>query len=86
VRIGTDPLLATTVASTVVDQLARRYARIVFHLMATQPAMLHRELSERNVDLLIAPRLGALADGAVQVRKTLYDPYVVAAGARSRWV
>jgi hypothetical protein len=45
VRIGTDPLLATTVGSTVVDQLARRYARIVFHLMATQPAMLHRELA-----------------------------------------
>jgi len=72
VRIGTDPLLATTVVSTVVDQLARRYARIVFHLMATQPAMLHRELSERNVDLLIAPRLGALADGPFEFEE-LYD-------------
>src|ERR1700674_4792298 len=54
VRIGSTPSLAATFVSTVVDRLARRYPRIVFHLVtAAQVATLYRELSDRNLELLI---------------------------------
>ena len=36
VRIGSNPFLAASFVSAVVDRLSRRYPRIVFHLVATQ--------------------------------------------------
>src|ERR1700676_4927104 len=62
VRIGCNPSVAAGFASAVIDRLSRRYPRIVFHVMAAETERLHRELSERNVDLLIARRFGPIAD------------------------
>src|SRR3954453_14306776 len=62
VRIGCTPLLAASFVSAVLDRLGRRYPRIVFHLVTAQAEALHRELSERNVDLLAARRFGPIAD------------------------
>jgi DNA-binding transcriptional LysR family regulator len=53
VRIGCHPGLAASFVSSVVDGVARRYPRIVFHLMVADVETLHRELTERNVDFLI---------------------------------
>src|SRR5262249_18755095 len=53
VRIGSSTFLAATFVSTIIKRLSQRYPRIVFHL-ATETDSLQRELSERNVDLLIA--------------------------------
>src|SRR4051812_7216164 len=36
VRIGSNPFLAASFASAVIDRLSRRYPRIVFHLVAEQ--------------------------------------------------
>src|SRR5262245_59257059 len=52
VRIGISPL-ATRFVSAVIERLSRQYPRIVFHVVATETDILRRELSERNVDLLI---------------------------------
>jgi DNA-binding transcriptional LysR family regulator len=47
---------------------------------------LHRELSERNVDVLISGKLGPLADERLDWQFLFDDAYVVVAGARSPWV
>jgi DNA-binding transcriptional LysR family regulator len=85
VRIGCNPSLAATFVSAVVDRLSRRYPRIVFHLVVRQLETLHRELSERNVDLLIAPRFGPIVDERLGFEFLFEDSCVVAAGAQSPW-
>ncbi len=59
IRIGCTPILAASFVSAVVDRLSRRYPRIVFHFMTAYLEPLRRELSERNVDLLIVRRFAA---------------------------
>src|SRR5262249_2577125 len=56
VRIGSTLSLAASFVFAVIDRLSRRYPRIVFHVVPAWAETLHRELSERNVDLLIARR------------------------------
>ena len=53
VRIGCTPLLAASFVSAVIDRLSRRHPRMVFHVVTGYVETLHRELSERNVDLVI---------------------------------
>ena len=47
---------------------------------------LHRELSERNVDLLVTRRFGPIADERLAFEFLFDDSSVVAAGAQSPWV
>jgi DNA-binding transcriptional LysR family regulator len=86
VRIGSSPYIAEIFVS-VIKRLSRRYPRIVFHLVtAEETETLHRELSERNVDLLIARRAGLFTDEKLGF-EFLYDSsFVVVAGARNPWV
>jgi DNA-binding transcriptional LysR family regulator len=86
VRIGCNPFLAASFVISVVDRLSRRYPRIVFHLVTSPTETLHRELSERNVDLLITHRFGLIADERMGFESLFDEPYVVAAGAQSPWV
>src|SRR6185436_16517690 len=85
VRIGCTPLLAASFASAVIDRLSRRYPRMVYHLTTGYVETLHRDLSERNVDLLIARRFGPLVDEQVSFELLFDDSSVVAVGAQSRW-
>ena len=86
VRIGCTPLLAAGFVSAVVDRLSRRHPRMLFHLVTGYVESLHRELSERRVDLLIARRFGPIAEERLGFQFLFDDPSVVAAGARSPWV
>src|SRR5215470_7951749 len=61
VRIGSGSFLAASFVSGVVDRISRRYPRIVFHLEVTQADAPGHELSERNVDLVIATLRPGLA-------------------------
>jgi len=85
VRIGSNPFLACSFVAAVVDRIFRRYPRIVFHLVAEQTETMHRELSERNLDLLVARRVGPLADERLDFEFLFDDSFVVAAGAQSLW-
>jgi len=86
VRIGTTALLAASFVSSVVDRLSGRFPRIVFDLAVTQPEALHHELSERNVDLLIAAqRLGFAADERFAFEVLYDDSSVIVAGAQNPW-
>src|SRR5882762_4702257 len=86
VRIGTIVPLAASFVSAVIDRLSRRYPRIVFHVVVTETEGLHRELSERNVDLLIARRVGPIAEEQLRFDALYDDSYVVVAGAQHPWV
>jgi len=86
VRVGCNPFVAASFASAIVDRLTRRYPRILIHLVAGEANILHRELGERNVDLLIARRFGVLADERLSYEFLFDDSYVVAAGAQNPWV
>ena len=85
VRIGSIPPLVGF-GSAVIDRLSRRHPRIVFRLVTGRIEALHRELSERSVDLLITRRLGPM-EGRELAFETLYeDPFLVVAGAQNPWV
>ena len=86
VRIGCTPVLAASFVSAVVDRLSRRYPRIIFHLVTGGRDTLYRELSERNVDFLIARRFGSVADDQFSVEMLYDDSWVVVAGAQNPWV
>ena len=85
VRVGSTSLLAATFVSAVVDRLTRRYPRIVFHLVTAPVEALHRELSERNVDFLLARRFGPIADERLDFEFLFDDSFVIVAGAQHPW-
>ncbi len=85
-RIGTTTFLAASFVSALVDRLSRRYPRMVFHLVTGYTETLHRELAERNVDLLIIRGSGPIADPRYDFEFLFDDSYVVAAGAQNQWV
>jgi len=86
VRIGCHPGLAASFVPAVVDGIARRYPRIVFHLVVAELGTLHRELTERDVDLLITREFGPLADERLSFEFLFDDSFVVVAGAQNPWV
>jgi DNA-binding transcriptional LysR family regulator len=86
VRIGCTPVLAASFVSAVVDRLSRRYPRIIFHFVTGGRDTLYRELSERNVDFLIARRFGTVADDHFNVEMLYEDSWAVVAGAQNPWV
>jgi DNA-binding transcriptional LysR family regulator len=85
VRIGAIPPLAASFVFAVADQLSRRYPRIVFHLVTMETDKLYNELSERNVDLLIARRIEPVADQQQSFEFLFEDPNVIVAGAQNAW-
>jgi DNA-binding transcriptional LysR family regulator len=85
VRIGSNPLLAASFTAAVVDRLSRYYPRVKFHLSTGYVDALYRELSERNVDLLIALKLGPIADVRLSFEFLFDDSCVVVAAAQSPW-
>ena len=86
VKIGCIPPLAASFVSAVVDRLSRRYPRITFQLSNMGTDSLHSDLHERNIDLLIARKLGSSADEREEFDFLFDDPYVVVAGAQHPWV
>ena len=85
-RIGTTTFLAASFVSALVDRLSRRCPPMVFHLVTGYTETLHRELAERNVDLLIIRGSGPIADPRYDFEFLFDDSYVVAAGAQNQWV
>ncbi len=86
VRIGSTIYTGETFVTAVIERLSRRYPRIVFHLVTSDETdTLYRDLHERNVDFLIARKVGRFSDETLGF-ELLYDPsLVVMAGSRSRW-
>jgi DNA-binding transcriptional LysR family regulator len=80
VRIGCNPIVATGFVSAVIDRLSRRLPRVVFHVAARPGEMLLSELSQRNVDFLVARRLGPLIHEGLSFEPLFDDKDVIVAG------
>jgi DNA-binding transcriptional LysR family regulator len=85
VRIGCHHFGAGSFVSAVIQRFFRQYPGIVFHLVTARADSLNRELSERNVDLLIAARWGPLIDERLEFESLFDDQYVIVAGAQNPW-
>ena len=85
VRIGCTPLLAASFLSAVIDRLSRRHPRMLFRLVTGYVETLRRELTARNVDVVVARRFGSIADEQLAFEFLFDDPSVVAAGVQSPW-
>ena len=85
VRIGCNPFLAASIVSAAVDRLSRRFPRIVFRLVTAYVDALHRDLTERNVDLLITRRSGPMLDERLDYELLFEDTYSIVTGARNPW-
>jgi DNA-binding transcriptional LysR family regulator len=57
----------------------------VFHLVTAYAESLHRKLSERNVDLLIAAKWGFPIDERLEFESLFDDQVVIVAGAQNPW-
>ncbi|MCK1541158.1 LysR family transcriptional regulator [Bradyrhizobium sp. 179] len=85
VRIGSTAFLAASFVSALIDRLSRRHPRIRFQLVTGYQEALHRDLSERKVDLLIVRSGGSIADERLRFEFLFEDSYVVVAGAKNPW-
>src|ERR1044071_1460009 len=85
VRLGTILPLATSFVHAVIDRLSQRYPRIVCHCTIGQQAALHRELMERDLDLLIAWKRTPDSNERSNFELLYDDSYVVVAGTQSQW-
>ncbi|MDN5002093.1 LysR family transcriptional regulator [Bradyrhizobium sp. GCM10027634] len=84
VRIGSTAFLAASFVCALIDRLSRRHPRIRFQLVTGYIEALHRDLSERKVDLLIVRSAGAIADDRLRFEFLFEDHYVVVAGVTNR--
>jgi DNA-binding transcriptional LysR family regulator len=83
VRIACGYHLAASFVSAVIDRVSLRYPRIAFHLMTFESTpLMERELLARNVDLLIARRLGSISDQRLDFEFLFDDANFVVAGAQ----
>ena len=80
VRIGCSPLLAASFVSAVIDRVSRRFPRVEFQLVSAPVETVHRDLHERNLDLLITRRVGPIADERLSFEFLFDDSLVVVAG------
>jgi DNA-binding transcriptional LysR family regulator len=85
VRVGCNPFLAATLATTVVDRLSRRYPGIKFRFEVGNEETLHRELTGRKVDLLITWRSGPILDERLDYECLYEDTYSITVGAQNPW-
>jgi DNA-binding transcriptional LysR family regulator len=86
VRVASTAPLAASFVAGIIDRLSRRYPRLVFHPTVGDAEILRRALAERNVDLVIGRRFGALADEELDFEPLYDNPYVVMAGVKSPWI
>jgi DNA-binding transcriptional LysR family regulator len=83
--IGCSDAMAAGPVLAVIERLTRQHPRLVFHLVTGATAILFRELTERNVELVITRATEAVADERTNVGSLFEDNVVVAAGAQTRW-
>jgi len=82
VAIGGNPFLIATFIAMSIERLSCQYPRMVFRLAPGNVRALHRELIERNVDVLVTRRFGPIADEHLDFEPLFDDSYSVVVGAQ----
>jgi DNA-binding transcriptional LysR family regulator len=87
VRIVTIEIMMAGLVPHVIAGLSQQYPRIVFTVIqAATRAMLHRELRERNVDLIFGRMTMPNTEGDLDVEFLFEDPLVAVVGPNSKWL
>lgn len=87
VRIASSDILNGNFIPAVIDRLALRYPRLVYHVQqAPSLEVLHRMVSERSVDLGLFHLEVAVATGDLQIEVLFAESLSVVAGLNSKWV
>lgn len=84
-RVGSTVFTAASFVTAIIDRLSRRHPKMTFQLVTAAWEGLHRELSERNVELLITRQFGPGPDERLDFEFLFDEAFVVAAGASSPW-
>jgi len=84
-RVGCNPFIAASFVSSVIGLVSKQYPRIGFHVIGAEAEALHRDLRERNIDLLVAWRFDPGGDDDLAFEPLYNDCYAVVAGAKSPW-
>jgi DNA-binding transcriptional LysR family regulator len=86
VRIACPELLSAGLLPAAIDQLSRRYPKIVVCVAQADTTNLEfRELHERKVDIVLARVPKTFVDNDLDVEILFEDPHFIVAGERSRW-
>jgi DNA-binding transcriptional LysR family regulator len=85
IRIGSITYLAASFVTAVIDRLSSHYPRLSFNVLAGDTATLHRALTERNVDFVLAQRFGVFSDEQFKFEKLYEESYVVLTSVKNRW-
>ena len=85
--IGCIESVSALILPPILQQFMQRYPRVVVHVLRlTSPVPEFRDLSERNLDLVLGRMVPEPAiDSELEFEPLFDDPLLVAAGARSRW-
>jgi DNA-binding transcriptional LysR family regulator len=84
-RIGSITYLAASFVAAVIDRLSSRYPRMQFNILSGDTSILHRALTDRNVDFVLAQRFGVFSDEHFNFEKLYEERYVVLASIQNRW-
>lgn len=86
IRIGSITYLAASFVTAVIGRLSLCYPRMSFNVLAGDTATLHRALTDRNVDFVLAQRFGAFSEEQFDFEKLYEERYVVLASVKNRWI
>lgn len=85
VRLGSTEPLGASIITAAIDRLSRQHPNIVFHVTLADTTGLHRALQDRSVEFVVSRLVGPLDDRQLKTDILYHDPFVIAAGIRSRW-
>src|SRR5215470_14451316 len=86
-RVGCTDVMASSLLPVIIGRLHRRHPKVaIYATQASSGATLHRELRERNVELILGRTAIPLAENDLTAEFLFDDPLVLVAGSRSRWL
>jgi DNA-binding transcriptional LysR family regulator len=91
VRISASEPIAAGLLPHLIDRFSRRYPQVSIYVTQAPIASLqfltpqHRDLRERNVDLILGPIFKPFAEEDLESEPLFEEPSVVAVGAKSKW-
>jgi DNA-binding transcriptional LysR family regulator len=91
VRISASEPIAAGLLPHLIDRFSRRYPQVSIYVTQAPIASLqfltpqHRDLRERNVDLILGPIFKPFAEEDLESEPLFQEPSVVAVGAKSKW-
>jgi DNA-binding transcriptional LysR family regulator len=86
VHIGAAPAQSEGIVLAVIDQLSRRYPRMIFRVVAIATPAIYEELRQRRLELGLVRMTGALSEEDLQQEFLFDEPLAVVTGTDNPWV